>query len=63
MPALAPATEKPLRISAVCAEGDHSACLGTVYVWPIPTPDPGQYLVKCECPTCVHKLLGGPYRD
>jgi hypothetical protein len=45
---------RPKRITAVCAEGDHTACLGTVYVWPLPAS--GDYLVLCECSVCNHRL-------
>lgn len=52
MPATAPARQR--RVTAVCAQGDHTACLGTVYVWPL--PEEGDYLVLCECDVCNHHL-------
>ena len=47
------AAERAALLSAVCAEGDHGTCLGTVYLWPPPVD--GATLGRCECPECNHE--------
>lgn len=45
----------PAHLSLACADGDHSACLGTMYAWPPPEPGPDAvYLAFCGCTVCDH---------
>lgn len=55
-----PAEAPPVHLSAHCADGEHAACMGTVYVWPPPPPGPhAVFIVRCGCPRCNHQV-GGP---
>jgi hypothetical protein len=56
VPPTATAPVRRQRITEVCFEGDHSSCLGTVYVWPLPPQTDADYLVLCECEVCHHRL-------
>lgn len=41
------------RVSRLCAEGKHSRCLGSVFIYPA---EHGQHSAPCQCPTpdCGH---------